>query len=183
MNTKGLEKLENIKAKMNTGLSDKLKAEFSEIIDTSLVQRPLVELVLKINPYWLAGFVTGEGCFFVNVFKGTTKTGFAISLVFQITQHSRDENLLKSFISFFNCGRYSTRSSKYHGDFLVTSFSDNYEKIIPFFKKYEIQGTKAKDFSDFCKIANIINTKDHLNTEGLNKILEIKAHMNRNRTI
>jgi hypothetical protein len=42
---------------------------------------------------------------------------------------------------------------------------------------------KAKDFSDFCKIANIINTKDHLNTEGLNKILEIKAHMNRNRTI
>jgi hypothetical protein len=51
LNTKGLEKLENIKAKMNTGLSDKLKAEFSEIIDTSLVQRPLVELVLKINPY------------------------------------------------------------------------------------------------------------------------------------
>ena len=49
-----------IKASMNYGLSDDLKAAFPNI---SPVHRPLV-LDKKIkDPNWLAGFATGEGCF------------------------------------------------------------------------------------------------------------------------
>ena len=69
------------------------------------------------------------------------------------------------------------------GDFLVATFSDNNDKTIPFFKKYKIKGTKAKDFADFCKTANTIKAKGHLTYEGLDKILKIKAGMNRKRLI
>lgn len=86
---------------------------------------------------------------------------------------------MKSFISFFNCGRFSFRSNKDHSDFLVTTFSDINDRIIPFFKKYEIEGAKASDFEDFCQAAEIIKAKGHLNTKGLDVILKLKEGKNR----
>ena len=61
----------------------------------------------------------------------------------------------------------------------MTSFSDMQDKIIPFFKKYPIRGTKLEDFEDFCKVAEMMEQNKHLTEEGLNRIREIKARMNR----
>ena len=121
--------------------------------------------------------------FFINLYKTNTKLGFYVYLVFQITQHSRDVELMKSLISFFNCGRYVFRPDKDHGDFLVTTFSGINDKIIPFFKKYKIIGVKERDFADFCKVSDIIKAKGHLTIKGLNEISELKEGMNRKRMI
>lgn len=117
----------------------------------------------------------------INLYKASTKLGVSASLVFQITQHSRDVELMKSLISFFNCGRYAFRTNKNYGDFLVTTFSDVNDKIIPFFKKYKIAGVKDRDFLDFCKASDIIKAKGHLTLRGLKEISEIKGGMNRKR--
>jgi hypothetical protein len=50
-------------------------------------------------------------------------------------------------------------------------------KIIPFFSKYPIKGIKSLDFSDFCKVAQKMENKDHLTEEGLNQIRLIKSGM------
>ena len=105
----------------------------------------------------------------------------AVTLVFQVTQHSRDEELIKSLISIFCCGYYGLRSTKNHGDFLVTAFGDIHDRIIPFFHKYEIRGVKAHDFADFCKAAIIIKAKGHLTSEGLDELKSLKAGINRKR--
>lgn len=151
--------------------------------NTKSVLRPLVESSEIPHPQWLAGFVSGEGCFFINIFKATTKLGFAVTLVFQLTQHSRDIELMKSLISFLECGCYASRSNKDYGNFLVTTISDINDKIIPFFQKYEIKGTKVNDFADFCKAGEIIKAKGHLTSEGLNKLLVLKDNMNRKRLL
>ena len=58
----------------------------------------------------------------------------------------------------------------------------NYSSIIiPFFEKYPIQGTKSLDFADFKIIGDMINRKEHLTSEGFDKILSIKANMNEKR--
>ena len=88
---------------------------------------------------------------------------------------------MKSLVDFFDCGRYSHRLNKDAGDFVVTNFSDISEKIIPFFDKYPLEGSKNLDFRDFCKIAEIVKSKDHLTVSGLEKIRLIKAGMNRGR--
>lgn len=84
----GLEKLIVLKASINRGLSDELKAAFPDIIPSSV--KPLVDQEIK-DPDWLAGFVIlkkkGEGCFLISIFKDTTKTGFTVKLIFQIAQH------------------------------------------------------------------------------------------------
>jgi len=107
------------------------------------------------------------------------KGGTTVVLLYVLTQHIRDELLLKSFISLFECG--NTYSYLNYIEFRCQSFKDNYEKIIPFFSKYPILGVKAQDFEDWVKVAKMIKSKEHLTNEGLDKICKIKAGMNKGR--
>jgi hypothetical protein len=47
----------------------------------------------------MAGFTSGEGCFFVKINKGGNKVGIGVQLVFQVAQHIRDEELMKSLVT------------------------------------------------------------------------------------
>ena len=99
-----------------------------------------------------------------------------------LTQHNRDTDLIKSFVNFFKCGKINEASLK-RGDavyFTVQKLSDLINIIIPFFDKYPIMGVKAKDFQDFQKVAELMNSKKHLTRDGLDQILKIKKiyHVN-----
>jgi len=54
----------------------------------------------------MAGFVTGEGCLFIKITEGRNIAGVGVQLVFQVSQHIRDQELMKSFINYFKCGLY-----------------------------------------------------------------------------
>lgn len=129
----------------------------------------------------MAGFISGECCFFIKLDKGRNKAGVGVQLVFQVTQHVRDEALLRSFVTYFNCGQYVNPLQKEWGLFQCTLFSDIYNIIIPFCNQHPILGVKAKDYSDWVKAAEIINKGDHLTTVGSSKIISIKASMNTGR--
>jgi len=55
-------------------------------------------------------------------------------------------------------------------------------KIIPFFNEYPILGVKSLDFADFKKVAELMETKQHLTSEGLSNIIEIVKGMNLDRS-
>lgn len=55
----------------------------------------------KVNPYGVRGFTSAECCFLVSLSEPKGKLNTIIQLVFQLTQHSRDEGLMLSFINFF----------------------------------------------------------------------------------
>ena len=99
-------------------------------------------------------------------------------LKFHIVQHSRDIELIKLLISSVGCGRIELALEQSAVYFVVTNFKDISEKIIPLFDKYPIQGVKALNYSDFKKIVNLIQNKEHLTEEGLLKIQSIKSNMN-----
>ena len=63
----------------------------------------------------------------------------------------------------------------------IKNNSDVENKVIPFFKENPIKGIKAKDFEDWCKAAELVKNKEHLNTEGLEKIVNIVDGLNLNR--
>ena len=106
---KGLQSIVNLRASLNLGLSEALKAAFP---DTVPVSRPDRGILQTPHPEWMAGFTTGEGCFFVKVNKGRDSSVTGIQLVFQIAQHVRDKELMKSFVAFFGCGRYTNPNNK-----------------------------------------------------------------------
>lgn len=173
----GLHKIVSIKASMNLGLSKSLQAAFLNVIP---IPRPLVSNP-TIEPEWIAGFATAEACFFVNVLNSPRyKLKAGIQLEFSLTQHSRDDLLMKSLIEYFNCGNVHKYQEACY--YRISNLPGITEKIIPFFKKYPILGEKSKDFSDFCKVSEMIKDKKHLTKEGLEQILIIKAGMNSGRS-
>jgi hypothetical protein len=146
------------------------------------MDRPLVKDSKIQDPNWLAGFTSGEGCFFIETKKSSAyKTGFQVSLIFQLTQHSRDITLMESLIKFWDCGKCEQPLNYNHVDFRIQKFSDITDKIIPFFNKYPIYGIKALDYADFVKAVEIMKSKAHLTQNGLEEIRKIKAGMNKGR--
>lgn len=160
----GIEKLLAVRATLNLGLSPELKAEFPHIVP--VIRPSLVEPKI-LDPSWLLGFTEAEGCFLIEVYKAQTKLGVAVRLIFQITQHSRDEVLMNKIVEFFGFGSVYSREDIL--DYRVKDFS-NILKVISIFQKYSITGVKAKNSKDFCEVAELMKTKSHLTLEGLTKI-------------
>jgi len=61
----------------------------------------------------------------------STKKGFKVRPRFILTQHSRDENLIRSLIELLDCG--SIRVSEKPIYLIVSIFSHIEKKFIPFF--------------------------------------------------
>ena len=88
---------------------------------------------------------------------------------------------MKSLIEHFDCGNiYKTQG---FCSYDVVKLSDIENKILPFFMKYPIVGVKALDFSDFCRVVELMKEDKHLTNEGLEQISKIKAGMNRGRKL
>ena len=175
----GLNKIVGIKEQNNWGLSPSLSSAFPNRI---IVQRPLVKDQTIENPNWLVGFTSVEGCFQVAVSKSNAySTGFIVQLEFAIVQHSRDSQLLISFIKYLYCGHVN--KDRDSSKFRVRKFDDLTNKIIPFFKKHNLEVMKNKDFNDFCKVAELMKEKKYLTNTGLEEIIKIKAGMNRGRKL
>lgn len=121
-----------------------------------------------------------RGVFFVHVVKSkTTKLGETVKLNFNISQHPRDELLMKSLVEYFGCGKAYVYPDKV--SFNISSLSELNSKLVPFFAKYPIRGIKLLDYMDFVKVIKLMGDKAHLTSEGLDLIREIRLGMNRNR--
>lgn len=102
----GICKIVALKAYINRGLSDELKLAFPNQVPASsrLISDSLSKFA--IDPYWLAGFSSGErvACFMITITQSNTcSLGFQVYLDFQLTQHSIDEQLMKNLIIYFEC--------------------------------------------------------------------------------
>ena len=173
----GLHKIVAIRATLNKGLTDELKSAFPSIIPAN---RPDFNQTSILDPNWLAGFTSAEGCFFIKTYKSESRThGILISLVFQVTQHKRDDELLKTFIKYLDCGNVYKDKDAVH--FRVEKFTDIDKKIMPLFSLNLIHGIKYLDYTDWCKAVILVRNKSHLTKKGIEQLLEIKAGMNTGR--
>ena len=170
------------------------------------MERPIIDAtkVFPIDPYWLAGFASGDGTFAIKLRVNDSFAGGRVELVFALTQHSRDLPLMKYFVEYLaltffliydltsqivdsvikkkvraGCGKCYT--FKNHAEYICRNFSEIQEKILPFFIKYPIIGVKAQDFSDWEKALKIMNSKAHLTKPGFEQTKLIKAGMNKGR--
>lgn len=166
---------------MNKGLTEELKTAFPKTIP---VIRSIVSEADQMipDPQWVAGFVSGEGNFSIGITKSAEcKTGHAVQLRFKLTQHSRDESLLKSFIVYFGGGTYYKYPNKPLGDYRCVSFEVINNKFLPFFRKYPILGVKALDLNDWSTAAEFMQNKAHLTPEGIAFLKALKEGMNKGR--
>ena len=69
---------------------------------------------------------------------------------------------MNSLIKFFDCGKIDKAKIRPNVvNFIVTKFKYITQNIIPLFQKNPIQGVNAKDFADWCFVADMMKEKKH----------------------
>jgi hypothetical protein len=87
---------------LNKGLPAFIKDEYPDIIPAI---EPEFKIPTKLNPFLLSGFITAEGSFFISLYSNEKrKAGYAVSLVFSLSQHTRDIELLEKLVKYLECG-------------------------------------------------------------------------------
>lgn len=135
-----------------------------------------------ISAPYIVGLTDGEGCFLVSLRKDCR-----IDLRFFITQAIGNKELLGKVRQYFGVGVVYQKSSVRQGKlpsyvFEVTKRDDIYQVIIPFFTRHTLLGVKAKSFTAFAQIAQIV--KGRLDTRKLTPeevvfITNLKQGMNK----
>jgi len=128
--------------------------------------------------WYLAGFVDGEGSFNVSLRrKDDYRLGWQVVLSFNVSQKER--TILALMKRHFNCGIIKQRSDGLYS-YDVTNPRAIQEKIIPFFEKYHfLSSNKKRNFAIFKKIVNLMSEKRHLDEEGFDQILKLRAVLNK----
>ena len=109
----------------------------------------------RLDPWWIVGFVDGEGCFSVSTFKNKTcKSGYQTLFEFVVTQGESSRSAMEALKVYFGCGHiYINRRHDNHREnllrFCVRKQTDLKEIIIPFFRKYPLQSAKRIQFEKF----------------------------------
>ena len=139
-------------------------------IDANLIR-------LRSNPWFVTLFTYAEGCLGLYIYKNKNyKTGWSINLVFQISLHEKDINLLELFKLYFGVGGISKHGSA-SLNYSVRSHKDM-QIIIDHFDKFPLITNKLKDYKLF-KLAYILFLKkEQLSIEGIKKLVSIKSEMN-----
>lgn len=130
--------------------------------------------------WYLAGFTDGEGSFSVSMRKKQDYlVNWQVVLTFNVSQ--RDITNLALLKRYLGCGRLQHRKDGVCY-FVVENFTSITERVIPFFKKFHfLSSSKKKNFSLFVQIAKLVSQKEHLNPEGLKKILVLREELNKGR--
>lgn len=138
----------------------------------------------KLEPMQVTGYTDGEGGFHCSILKtGKGLIEKRVKLEFKITQKSHSEGMLYDIQKYFGCGSVvldnrNTDTKKYH----VTSLTSILNIIIPHFDNFPCISSKNLNFLDWKEIALIMERKEHLSKEGINKIIFLVNRMNNNRS-
>jgi hypothetical protein len=124
----------------------------------------------ELNPNWVTGFVDGEGCFYIGLSENSKRNvGWRVDAAFAIKLHIRDKNLLLQIKLFFNnLGTIVTNKNSV--SYSVRNIKEIVEVIIT---------QKQSDFLLWKNIITLMCKNEHLNVEGLIKILSLRASLNR----
>jgi len=128
-----------------------------------------------LDPWWVTGFYDGDGTFTIKtVVSKTTKIGYTVRLLYQISVHPSDIEILYKLKTYFN-NVGDILVYKDNVSYRVTKLSDILNEIIPHFSVYPLQSTKLVSYYLFNAVAMIMKNNNHLTIEGYREILSYKA--------
>lgn len=136
------------------------------------------------NVGWVIGYVDGEGCFSVSLFRNkTTKFGWQVFPEFVVTQGEKSKESLRILEKFFKCGKiYVNKRHDNHSEniyrYCVRSKKELTEIVIPFFKSNQLKTAKKEDFRFFARIIGLMNKNAHGKMKGIIKIAKLIEKMN-----
>lgn len=134
---------------------------------------------IEHNPRFWSGLIDGLGSFTIIVCKSRThKLNWRVELKFKLGLHTKDYyvlNKLKQHLG--NIGNITFSNQNNMANYSISSLTD-INKLIIYLDKYPLLTKKYADYLLFKQVVILVNNQTHLNPQGLNDIINIKASMN-----
>jgi hypothetical protein len=132
-----------------------------------------------LHPQFITGFTDGEGSFMVSIFRNPkTRLGWSVKPIFQIQLHYRDEKLLREIQAYFSgVGLIRKKGTRDICSYTVSSIKELLV-ILKHFDKFPLISQKCADYQLFKRAVELMERKEHLTTDGLQKIVATKSAMN-----
>lgn len=173
--TEGIVKVINL-------INGKLRLKYDQVIK-NIFSSPKFESLNKfesniandLNNHWIAGFSDADGSFQIKILQRHGRSKPEIQLNFQVDQ--KDKELLILIKDYFGgfLGYRKSQDTYYYGS---TNFGSA-KKVINYFDRYPLLSSKHISYLKWRKAYLIIQKKDHLTLEGINKITKLKNTMNK----
>lgn len=170
----GLEKVFNLingKLLASLKINQLIKHKYAEKYNKAVL--PKTEFNLLSN-HWLAGFADADGSFGIFINKSKTQSsGFNIVLPFRIKQ--KDPELLYLVKTALGGNVYQFNDKMY--SYSSTSFKVAYNVANYFDRFHLLNASKFINYFKWRKAYRIIQRKEHLSLDGLNKIRKLKENL------
>ncbi len=130
----------------------------------------------KLNPWFITGFADAESSFGIFILpRSDSTTKWRVKAVFAIGLNKKDINILRNIQYTLGVGKLYFSGMKVY--YRVESFSE-LQVIVDHFSNYKLVSAKISDFLIFKQCFNLIKNQEHLTSEGLLKLVELKSSLN-----
>ena len=137
-----------------------------------------------LTPEWIVGFVDGEGCFSVPIFRCYKMTlGWQVRPEFAVVQGASSRSVLEELVRYFGCGKvFRNRRHDNHREdlfrYCVQRAGDLRGTIVPFFEQNPLRTVKRLNFAKFAEVLRLMEQRRHLTPSGLMEVAAIAETMN-----
>lgn len=125
------------------------------------------------NPWFLTGFIDGEGCFRISLTRIKGARAWRVQLFFQINLHVKDRALLEEIRNYLGVGKIHISGKNIFQYRIQTS--RELAILINHLDNYPLLSKKKVDYLLFRQAYGLIVKKEHLSKQGISKIVSIKA--------
>jgi LAGLIDADG endonuclease len=136
-------------------------------------------VAVSLDPWFVTGLTEGEGCFCVSLApRRKLRAGLEVRPSFSLSLNERDLRLLEDLRAFFSCGWIRESKGDRTFKYEVRSIGDLARRILPHFERFPLRGCKARSSEGFAQVCQMIEQGDHLQRDGLRRIVDIAYQMN-----
>ncbi len=144
----------------------------------------------EMSPESISGYVTGEGCFYVESgYDKKYRLRHRIRPAFCIEVRENDKEILEAVKEKLSCGNiyqldfgrykgYESKKWKPHVKLRVSNIDDISKKVVPFFEKYTLFGNKQKSFKVFSEVVKRMERGEHLKEDTLERVKSLVKTLN-----
>lgn len=140
-----------------------------------------IRSIKKLHPQYIAGFIDGEGSFWVSIYRDETmKNKIFCRAEFSIELRADDREILERIQKTLGCGKiYECNYERYgwypHVKYKVSRLDEISEILIPFLEECPLQAKKAETFQYFKQIVQKRMKKEHLTKKGVKEIIKLQS--------
>lgn len=124
---------------------------------------------------WFVGFTDAEGNFLIKLSRDR------VQLMFQIGLHWDDLPLLTYLKDKLQCGYITQNPKEAKANFVISSQTALQGLLVSLFDSFSLNTTKYLDYLAFREVVMLRDSKAHLTSEGMERIVSLKASMNKGR--